>query len=216
MSMANRFRLWTIIILVIIIYLVIRFGVGLYTDYLWFEHLGFESVMLTSIWARIAVGVGVAIPFAVIFWVNTFIARWQSVRNVLFFSDETLVAQRFVVWAIWGAGILLAWIVGMAASSDWLYFLRYLNQVSFDLADPIFNQDVSFYVFSLPVFRFVQSWLVVALFLSLIGTVAIYALAQQNNLTEGRIIVLPHVQLHLSVIGALIFLAFAFDHWLDL
>ncbi|MCB0197288.1 MAG: UPF0182 family protein, partial [Anaerolineae bacterium] len=42
------------------------------------------------------------------------------------------------------------------------------------------------------------------------------ALAQQNNLTEGRIIVLPHVQLHLSVIGALIFLAFAFDHWLDL
>ncbi|MCB0210960.1 MAG: UPF0182 family protein [Anaerolineae bacterium] len=216
MSTANRFRLWTIIILVIIFYLIIRFGVGLYTDYLWFQHLGFESVMLTSIWARIAVGVGVAIPFAVIFWVNTFIARWQSVRNVLFFSDETLVAQRFVVWAIWGAGILLAWIIGMAASSDWLYFLRYLHQVPFGLTDPIFNRDVSFYVFSLPVFRFVQSWLVVALFLSLIGTVAIYALAQQNNLAEGRVIVLPHVQLHLSVIGALIFLTFAFDHWLDL
>ncbi|MCB0167269.1 MAG: UPF0182 family protein, partial [Anaerolineae bacterium] len=216
MSTANRFRLWTIIIIVIALYLVARFGVGLYTDYLWFQHLGFESVMLTGIWARFAVGIGVAIPFAALFWVNTFIARWQSIRNVLFFSDETLVAQRFVVWIIWGVGALLAWIVGMAASSDWLLFLRYLNQHAFDLMDPIFNRDVSFYVFSVPVFRFIQSWLVVSLFLSLIGTVAIYALAQQNNLAEGRIIILPHVQLHLSVIGALIFLTFALDHWLDL
>ncbi|MCB9102440.1 MAG: UPF0182 family protein [Anaerolineales bacterium] len=216
MSTANRFRLWTIIIIVIALYLVARFGVGLYTDYLWFQHLGLESVMLTGIWARFAVGIGVAIPFAALFWVNTFIARWQSIRNVLFFSDETLVAQRFVVWIIWGVGALLAWIVGMAASSDWLLFLRYLNQHAFDLMDPIFNRDVSFYVFSVPVFRFIQSWLVVSLFLSLIGTVAIYALAQQNNLAEGRIIILPHVQLHFSVIGALIFLTFALDHWLDL
>ncbi|HRV94518.1 MAG TPA: UPF0182 family protein, partial [Anaerolineae bacterium] len=191
MSTANRFRLWTIVIIVIALYLMARFGVGLYTDFLWFKHLGLESVMLTGIWARFAVGIGVAIPFAALFWVNTFIARWQSIRNVLFFSDETLVAQRFVVWIIWGVGALLAWIIGMAASSDWLLFLRYLNQHAFDLMDPIFNRDVSFYVFSVPVFRFIQSWLVVSLFLSLIGTVAIYALAQQNNLAEGRIIVLP-------------------------
>lgn len=79
MSTANRFRLWTIIIIVIALYLVARFGVGLYTDYLWFQHLGLESVMLTGIWARFAVGIGVAIPFAALFWVNTFIARWQSI-----------------------------------------------------------------------------------------------------------------------------------------
>lgn len=216
MSTSSRLRIWTAVIIFVVLFLLARFGVGLYTDYLWFAHLDFESVMVTSIWARIGVGVAVAIPFAALFLVNTLVARWQSVRSVLFFSEETLVAQSFVVYAIWAVGLFLAWLVGMAASNDWLLFLRFYNQEAFNLVDPIFNQDVSFYIFSLPVYRFIQTWLVICLFLSLIGTVVIYALAQYNNLIEGRLVVLPYVQLHLSVLGALIFLAFAFDHWLDL
>ena len=54
-----------------------------------------------------------------------------------------------------------------------------------------------------------------ALFLSILGAVAVYALAQQNNLAEGKVVILPHVQLHLSILGALIFLVFAWGHWLD-
>ncbi len=95
-------------------------------------------------------------------------------------------------------------------------FLRFLHRQSFNLTDPIFNRDVGFYIFSLPVYHFIQDWLIVALFLSLIGTVAIYALAQQNNLAEGRFIILPHVQLHLSILGVFIFLTFVLGHWLDL
>lgn len=216
MSTANRLRLWTAVIILLVAYLLIQFGVGLYTDYLWFRHLNFESIFLTAIWARLGVGLAVAVPFAILFWVNAFIARWQSVRNVLFFSEETLVAQRFVVWGIWGVGLFLAWLVGTAASTNWLGFLRFFNRQSFDLADPIFNMDVSFYIFNLPIYHFIQNWLIFALFLSLIGTVAVYGLAQQNNLTEGRIVILPHVQLHLSILGALIFVGFAAGHWLDL
>ena len=215
-SMANRLRLWAFFIIAVAIYLVAQFGVGLYTDFLWFQHFNLESVFLTEFWAKIVVGLAVAVPFTILFWVNTFIARWQSVRNVLFFSEDTLVAQKIVIWAIWGVGIFLAWAIGTAASNNWLLFLRFMNQHAFNLADPIYNMDVSFYVFSLPLYHFVQNWLIVGLFLSLLGTVGIYALAQQNNLAEGRVIVLPHVQLHLSILGAAIFLTFAFGHWLDL
>ena len=215
-SMANRLRLWAFLVIVVVIYLIVQFGVGLYTDFLWFQHFNLESVFLTEFWAKIAVGLSVAVPFAILFWVNTFIARWQSVRNVLFFSEDTLVAQKTVLWAIWGVGLFLAWAVGTAASSNWLLFLRFVNQHSFNLTDPIYNMDASFYIFSLPLYHFAQNWLIVGLFLSLIGTVGIYALAQQNNLAEGRVIFLPHVQLHLSILGATIFLTFAFGHWLDL
>ncbi len=216
MSRAARLRFWMIIIIVGIIYLVSRFGVGLYTDYLWFQHLNLESIFLTRFWARLGVGLAVGIPFAILFWVNTFIARWLSIRTVLFFSEETLVAQKFVTWVIWIVGLFLAWLIATAASTNWLLFLRYLNQYPFNLVDPIFNKDIGFYIFSLPLYNFVQTWLVIALFLSLIGAVAIYVLAQQNNLAEGRMVILPHVQLHLSILGALIFLTFALDHWLDL
>lgn len=216
MSNTSRLRLWTIGFIVIVIYLIARFGVGLYTDLLWFQHLKLESVFLTVFWARIGVGLAIAIPFAILFLINTFLARRLSIRNVLFFSEETLVAQPFVKWAIWISGLLLAWLVGTAASLNWELFLRFANQHAFGLTDPIFNQDIAFYIFSLPVYEFIQTWFIIGLFLSLIGAVAIYALAQQNNLSEGKVVVLPHVQLHLSVLGALIFLAFAAGHWLDL
>ncbi len=216
MSKSLRVRLWITAGLLAVIYLALQFGVGLYTDYLWFQHLGVESVFFTRIWAKIGVGLAIAIPFSILFWVNAFIARYQSVRNVLFFSEESLVAQRFVAWGTWIAGLLLAWLVGTAASTNWLEFLRYLNQQPFNLADPIFNQDVSFYIFNLPLYHFIQTWLILSLFLSLFGALGIYALAQRNNLSEGRVIILPHVQLHLSIIGALIFFTFALGHWLDL
>ncbi len=212
----GRFNLWTLAIIALLIYWLVRFGVGLYTDLLWFQHLNFESVYWTSLWARWAVGMAVAIPFAILFWINTFLARWLSIRSVLFFSEETLVAQKFIVWAIWGVGLFLAWLVGTAASSNWLLFLRYFNQYPFDLVDPIFNMDASFYLFSLPLYNFIQTWLLIALFLSVLGAVGVYAVAQQNNLAEGKIVILPHVQLHLSLLGAGIFLIFALGHWLDL
>jgi hypothetical protein len=193
-----------------------RFGVNLYTDFLWFQHLNLESVFLTTLWAKIGVGLAVAVPFTLIFLVNTLIARWQSIRNVLFFSEETLVAQKFVLWIIWGATLFLTWLAATAASVNWLQFLSFLNQQVFGLSDPIFNLDVSFYLFSLPFFHFVQTWLIIVLFLSLLGALAIYALAQQNNLREGRVVILPHVQLHLSVLGALIFLTFALGHLLGM
>lgn len=216
MNRTARFRFWTMVLILGAIYLVIRFGVGLYTDFLWFRHLNFESVFLTKLGARFAVGLAVAAPFALLFLVNAFVARWLSIRNVLFFSEETLVAQKFVVGAIWAVGLMLAWLVGTTASTNWLLFLRYLNRQPFNLADPIFNQDVGFYIFTLPLFHFVQTWLIIALFLSAIGALAVYALAQQNNLSEGKIVILPHVQLHLSVLGALVFFTFAWGHWLDL
>lgn len=216
LSTASRVRLWTVVILVVGIYLLARFGVGLYTDYLWFQHLNLESVFTTGLWARFAVGFALAIPFALIFWGNAFVARWLSVRNVLFFSEEVMVAQKFVLWLIWAVGLLLAWLVGTAASTSWLMVLRFLHGQSFNLADPIFGQDVGFYIFTLPFLKFVQTWLIIALFLSLFGALGVYALAQQNNLTEGRLVVLPHVQLHLSVLGALIFFTFAWGHWLDM
>ncbi len=216
MSNKIRFRFWLATILFLLVYLAARFGMGFYTDLLWFQQIQYDVVFFTSLWARMGVGIAVAAIFAIVFWTNVFIARWLAIRNVLFFSEETLVAQKFIVLAIWLVGIFLAWLVGTAASSNWLLFLRYLNQSPFNLSDPIFNMDVSFYLFSLPLYKFIQNWLVIVLFLSLSGAVAIYALAQQNNLAEGKVIILPHVQLHLSVVGALIFAVFALGHWLDL
>lgn len=210
-------RMWLFVAALMFIYLLARYGLGLYTDYLWFEHLSLQSVFTTQLFAQLGVGFAIAIPVTAVFVTNALIARWMSIRNTLFFSEEIIISQKIVALGIWAVGLLLAWLIGSAASSNWLIFLRYLNQHSFDLVDPVFSMDVSFYLFSLPVLRFLQSWTLLALFLALIGSLAIYALAQQNALAEGRMpVFLPHIQLHLTILGALILLTFAWGHWLSL
>ncbi len=135
---------------------------------------------------------------------------------MVFFSDDDIIAQRIVTSGIWFVAVIMAWLVGSAASTYWLTILRYQNQIQFGVSDPIFSQDVAFYIFSLPLLEFMQSWLIILLFLSLIGAGGIYLIEQRNNLEEGQIVFLPHAQLHLSVVGALIFMAFSWGHWLDM
>jgi hypothetical protein len=210
-------KLWFFVAIGLVIFLIFRFGVGLYADYLWFQHLELESVFSTSVWARFLVGVAVGLPVAAVFVANALIARWLSIRNTIFYSEEIVISQRFIGGIIWLLGFVLTWIVGSAASRNWLIFLSYIYQRPFNITDPVFNMDVAFYVFSLPVYNFVQSWIIVALFMALLGSLVVYALAQQRTIAEGRMpVFLPYIQFHLSVLGALIFLTFAWGHWLGL
>ncbi len=208
-------QFWIIAGILFFLFVFLNRGITLYTDWLWFQSVGYQQIFTTELIAKIGVFVAMALVFALLFFINTYVARWQVKRNLIFFSDEVLVAQRIVTYAIWAAALLLAWLVGSTASVNWLMVLQYVRQVAFGLADPLFGQDIGFFIFTLPLFKFVQGWLVVVLFLSLFGAAAIYLLEQRNNLEEGRIVFLPHVQLHLSILGALIFAAFAWGHWLD-
>ncbi len=208
-------RFWVTAFIIFIVFVSFSRVVQLYTDWLWFTAVGYSQIFTTELSTKVITFLVAAVVFVILFLANTGIARWQVKRNTLFFSDETLVAQKMVTYVVVAVALLLAWMVGSTASANWLTVLEYMKQVSFNIADPIFGMDVSFYIFTLPLMKFLQGWLVIVLFLSLFGAAGIYLLEQRDNLEEGRFVLLPYAQLHLSIIGALIFLAFAWGHWLD-
>ncbi len=208
-------RFWVTAFIIFIVFVSFNRVVQLYTDWLWFQAVGYRQIFTTELSTKVLTFLVAAVVFVILFLANTAIARWQVKRNTLFFSDETLVAQKMVTYVVLAVALLLAWMVGSTASANWLTVLEYLKQVSFNIADPIFGMDVGFYIFTLPLMKFLQGWLVIVLFLSLFGAAGIYLLEQRDNLEEGRFVLLPYAQLHLSVIGALIFIAFAWGHWLD-
>ncbi len=208
----NRLRLWTTIIIAFVLFLLLRFGVTMYTDWLWFQNLDFGSVYLTSLLGRVAVFFGTAIPFVVILVGNVVLARWFSARGELFMGQRRTLDLPIFGWLIWVTGFFLGLAVGLAAAPRWLDFLRFLNQAPFGLSDPLFNRDVGFYVFTLPVYHFIQGWLITTILMTLIGVIIIYFFAQLYNIREGEIIVLPHVRLHVSALGAALFLVIAWGH----
>ncbi len=74
------------------------------------------------------------------------------------------------------AGIL-AFFMGLAASGQWETVLRARHAVPFGVSDPVFQRDVAFYVFTLPLIEFWRSWLLWSLLLTGTAAVALYSLA---------------------------------------
>jgi len=79
---------------------------------------------------------------------------------------------------------IIALFIGLLASSSWHEVLKFLSSVPFGQKDPIFAADVSFYVFSLPVFSLGLGLIKTVILISLIGCGAIYILRGSLNLSS--------------------------------
>jgi uncharacterized membrane protein (UPF0182 family) len=184
----------------------------LYTDYRWFEEVGYTAVFVTELNARVAIFFGAASVFFVFYVINIAIAR----RLTPHFADESsrwtqlaMFAGKSITFLLVSAGLLLAFIVGMLAQNNWLALLRFANAAPFGISDPIFGQDVAFYVFTLPIYRFLVSWGGSAIVLAALATGATYLMGL------GRIQWTNAVKAHLSFLGFLFLLINAWSYQLD-
>lgn len=196
-----------------LLWLLFAIGPRLYTDLRWFEELGYASVFTTEWSARIVIFSVAAVAFFLFYVVNIAIARRLTPRV----SDESsrwaqliAFAGKSVTFLLIAAGVLLAMVVGLIAQVDWLMFLRYLNAAPFNASDPIFHQDVSFYVFTLPVYQFLVGWLGGVLVLTMLAVGATYALGL------GQLRWTAAVKSHLSALGVGVLALSAWNYQLEI
>ena len=90
-----------------------------------------------------------------------------------------------------------------------------INPTSFGQLDPLFNQDISFYIFRLPVLELIEFWLSGLFLFTLVAVALVYLLAGKS-LSQGRFVEFSESQQrHLySLVGALL-LTTSFGHWLS-
>jgi uncharacterized membrane protein (UPF0182 family) len=104
---------------------------------------------------------------------------------------------------------------GMVLSEQWSRFLPALNPTLFNQADPVFNQDISFYIFRLPVLELIEFWISGLLLFTLILVTLTYLLSG-NSLSQGRFIGFsPEQQRHLYGLAGGLLMATALNHWLN-
>ena len=161
------------LIRVIIVAIVILIGLGilgssLYSAYLWFQNLQFSSVFLTMLFSKILIGLVAALFFLLAVGINYYVARLYVKKTHPVgggadgISIEGLpLSERGVRWAIGAFLVIIALMIGSAASTQWSMILRYFHPKPFGVSDPIFARDVAFYVFSLPFYLFLKKWLMI-------------------------------------------------------
>ncbi len=173
---ARRFRrglLALVIVIVVAALLVAGRVLGFYVDWLWFGEVGLRSVFWTSLWSRVLLGLAAAGLFFVIVAPNVEIARRLAPAFRESAGGDVVEPKNEVVRRHAGAlGLLLAAAVsvfaGIAASSSWLTFRKALAATEFGVDDPLFGHDLGFYVFSVPAWHAVQSFVLIALFVALV------------------------------------------------
>jgi hypothetical protein len=193
--------------------------VSLYTDYLWFSALGFSQIFLISLKAKLLLFGLAALVFLLFALINLWISSKLN-KSEIPFKLKLLVA------------LVVSFFVGVASYQNWFVVLQYLNQVPFNLQDPIFLKDVSFYTFTLPfilfVWRFLMSCVVITIILVLLDYLQLFIVSifkspkvvTPNNPTNNLNLksVLSNVKrkalVHVAVLGSFFFILLSVSHYL--
>ena len=194
----------------------------LYTDWLWFDHLGYRSVFRTIALTKFLSFVLFWIVSTLIAGSNLWIARAFGRRTremplEVIVGDSVPMVHDRSRWQnlVWGLVLgSLGVILGLIAIPIWAPVLRFLNSVDFGVAEPIFGREIGFYVFDLPLYNFIQGWLIASILVSSILVFVSYYQDRSIRNDRGSWFSTPYVRAHLSVLGAALALLLAWGYWL--
>ncbi len=163
--------------------------------------------------------VGDALP-ALPLWLN-FRTGWQVTQQVLalpWLGAVLLVgAVGFLIYPMllgYLSTVVISLCFGLVLSSQWSRILPALNPTAFGIDDPLFNNDISFYIFRLPILELVEFWISGLLLFTLALVTLVYLLAG-NSLSQGRFLGLaPPQRRHLFGLSGGLLLTTALDNWI--
>ena len=208
-------RNWLIAIGVLIaLFILATISKGIFTEWLWFDSLGYSSVYTTILTTRIWLFFVGAFVFVALLLANLFVARRLSppAGGNSLTGQGLLFVRRAVDTGILITAIFISFIFGLVTAGHWEMVLRFAHGADFNVVEPLLGRDVGFYIFDLPLLHFIQSWLVWAVVLILLFTGAVYAL----NIGFNRAGFSRRIKGHLFALGAAIFFLIAWSYRLNI
>jgi uncharacterized membrane protein (UPF0182 family) len=191
-----------------------------YVDLLWFENLGLDSVLWTTVGAQLGLG----LLMAALFFVSTYFIL-RSIYNKtshlpILLSDQVkrelpfldLMASNLKPLVLLGPLVISA-MTGLVMAQKWDVLLKFFNAVPFGQVDPVFGQDYSFYLFHLPLWVLVKSVLWEGLVVVSIGVGLIYFFKRFVCLDPKGVVILPEARRTLFFLAACFFLLMAADFY---
>lgn len=232
--MRNK-KVLTIVALFVLIILSIQ-ALGLYTDWVWFSSVDFGGVFTKTLTMQIVSGIIFSVIIFLILFINlTFARKLLSKKPNIYVFDETdeflnkpysivdyiadFVKSKYAGLIILAGSLGIGIMGGFGASANWMDFAKFINSTSFDIADPLFGNDVGYYIFRLPFLSQLYSTIFgVTLLTIAIIAIVYYFVGFLQKFKED-----PAAQKtfnsaisHLSLLGAFTLLVKAFGYKLDI
>src|SRR3954466_15505074 len=146
------------------------------TDLMWYEEVGLGRVFWLKIAAQWILGLSIGVFSFLLLIVN---ARWALVawvpgivsldRNDPVNAAQTLFASAVAPLFRWVVPLVLAALIAFGAATDWMTVIQFWYRTPFGVVDPIFQRDIGYYVYTVPMIEAVLSWLRASAILSLVA-----------------------------------------------
>ncbi len=185
---------------------------GFYTDWLWFHEVQYTSVFLTVLETQVLLGAVTGAAFFLIFYGNVILARRLASREVLVVVDDTAglpspeVLDPYLRRLTLPLSAVIALFVGWLGTDRWELVLKALNPTPFGVRDPLFDQDVAFYVFRLPLWNSLYRWLMGSLIVSGLAAAAVHFATRGIQISPTGVSISARARGHLLALAALLLL----------
>ena len=193
-------------------------GIDYLVDIWWFEALGYKYYYLQRLFYRYIVFGAVSVTFFSIFFLNFWLAV-RDFKHLFSNSDRTKVKnrrqallKRFQTGSAWFYGplsLVLSIPIALPLYQQWESFLFYVFGVGTGIPDTYLGKDISYYLFSYPIYTLIQRRLFLAVLILGAGLILIYLL--KNHLLRQRIFQFGRgAKWHLSL---MVLIIFGFEIW---
>ncbi|MEJ3405866.1 UPF0182 family protein [Rathayibacter sp. YIM 133350] len=216
----RRRRAPLIITIVVVAALVVGFFVfaGIYADVLWYDQLGFLSVLTTQWFAGAAMFVIGFLGMAVPTWLAIQIAYrsrpvYAKLNSQLDRYQQVIEPLRRL--AMWGIPALLGLFAGVSTASRWQTTAMWLNGTPTGTSDPQFHLDISFYLFDLPFYHAVLGFASAVVLLALILGAATSYLYGAVRVSGREVLISKSARIQIAVTAGIYLLLQAVSVWLD-
>ena len=223
------------VVIAVIVFLIALGRIGsIVVDWTWFLSIGYVGVFWTVFATKAALFVVVFAVSTLLHWANATLAlqfasrprlRLPAAFNLGFATGRAMpgpLAGSYglqpspLIWRllILAIALVLGLLVAFGETGKWDLILRFIYQAPYGRNDPLFDKDIGFYLFSLPVYVVVKNWLLWILLLATLMAGAIYFVHGDINLDPPRS-VSPAAIAHGSALLGLFFAIKAWSYTLD-
>jgi len=198
-----------------------RGAVVFFTDWWWYREIQNTVYFFKSIELKLLMFAAIFVLMAAPSIVTLMIAkRLAPLRirvldgNLLEFPEHFVRPYLFPL--LYGIIVFVSLLTASQAFTNWTVILPLFSHPLFNIADPIFHRDISFYLFYLPILETLYQLLLVSFFLAIIIAAVAYGIQKVLNLGPEGIRMAPVVSIHLSILLAIFAFVKAFGYRLGM
>lgn len=192
---------------------------GVWVDVLWYDQVGFSSVLYTQWIALGIIGVSAFFLMAIPLWLSLNIAyrtRPLTVRLSEGAERYRLAVEPMRKLIMHVGPVVVGVFTAVAAAQNWPIVVQWLNKTPFGQTDPQFGLDASFYVYDLPMYQFAVGQVEGALLVSLLAGAAAGFIYGGVRISSSReVIVSKPFRAQIAILGALYVLVQAANLWIN-